>query len=1490
MDKLRNILHPGRQQDDETLYGSGQTTGKTGGLTGEGSHLSSSTGNTPGLTGSQTAGTTGASGIGNTSTGVPSEASTDQTGRAVGSGTTTGTSGLGGQGSHLSGARDPTSTTTSGLAGNQTSGLGNTSSTTGSRQPGLARDAATTAAATTSGNTGFAHQPGMQHGNGRELGTETVTPAAVGSHHASDTTSSNNYDMPGSWDDTYDRSGMGSRTTSTGLGSTTADARYPSTTQGTGQLGSTTSSSVPAQSTNTSTGSHLGRDAAAIGTAGAVGEGIHHHRENERNIGSGTGATGYLGTTQDTSRIGSNTGYGNTTSSSATGTGNHLGRDAAALGTAGAVGEGIHHHRENEDGLGSARVLGTTTSHSTRLPSGSGIPSTTLGTEHSGYTSTFPDRTLESQQPSSTTGYGSSNTGNTSSGHHLDRDAAVLGTAGAVGGTALHHREDERNLRDQYTAQPGSEYTGTTREMPLGSATGHTGATAEQPLGSSTGYGSAQGNNTTSGYHLGRDAAALGTAGAVGEGIHHHRENECGLGSSGVTSGYNTYGSSSGPHNTDTANLLDPNIGGGASTLEDAHKHHPQHGGGAEAADKHHMGQDAAIGAGGAGAVGLAEHERNKHDNDKTTGFGGSSTTTQPTSTTTSRTDPTLSSTTGKDHHYGRDATIGAGGVGAAGLAAHEYGKHDNERSTGIGNTSTTTNPATSSSRIDPTAPSTSSGKDHHYGRDAAVGAGGVGAAGLAAHEYGKHGNERSTGIGNTSTSTNPATTSSTLRADPTSSSTSTGKDHHYGRDAAVGAGGVGAAGLAGHEYEKHHGDNTTGTSGLSQTSSGTSSLPGPAPNTAGPHSKDWMNKLDPRVVANPTMAQGNPQAESTLSSQKPSAETGGYGAGSNTSGHHYGRDAAVAGGVGAGVAAPLAHENEKRRLERLDNQGTQKPNELGNPSASAITGHPATDSTATNAAQNTGPLGDSAKSKDHHYGRDTAVAGGVGTAAYEAGKHKHDKDLSEAEKAAKKQHKHDEKELKKEHKHDQKQLEKEQKHDEKAARKESKGGLFGFLHRDKNKKYTPEEEQEFDRQEREHNNSHKGRDAALGTAGVGALGAGAYEAEKHHHTGTDTDKPLPYAPGNQGVGTGAGSDNTTTGQKDHHYGRNAALGTGAAGAAGYAVHEHDKTHSTPLSNKPVGEDLGDKLHGAERNRGVTGTSGFPGTEGYGSGVVGSGTTHTTTGATSGSDAYGSGTHVPSEASTDQYGNPIDSGIVASGTGRDYPTGTHVPSQASTDQYGKPVGEGLTSGSSGSQGHHFGRDAALGTGAAGAAGVAAHEHRKHDSGYQPSSTTGYDNKTAASGLTGSTGQYDNTSSGYAGSQGRTGHHTGRDAVDLGGAGAFGEHEYRKHDTTSGQHQPGSNTSSQYDNTGLGYGQQQSGITGTQEYGSSDTSHKGIGPSVGSASGRRRLHKDPPASHPASGSSHVPASGGEAERMMQEGKEDLGRDTGVANTGNEKVNY
>ena len=98
-------------------------------------------------------------------------------------------------------------------------------------------------------------------------------------------------------------------------------------------------------------------------------------------------------------------------------------------------------------------------------------------------------------------------------------------------------------------------------------------------------------------------------------------------------------------------------------------------------------------------------------------------------------------------------------------------------------------------------------------------------------------------------------------------------------------------------------------------------------------------------------------------------AQTGSVG--ENQKQHHYGRDAAVAGGVGAGgVGAYELAKHEKDKDSAL----------------------PATSSTSS--AQPLSQTGD----KEHHYGRDAAIAGGAGTAgvgAYELAKHEKGKDAT---------------------------------------------------------------------------------------------------------------------------------------------------------------------------------------------------------------------------------------------------------------------------------------------------------------------------------------------------------------------------------------------------------------------------------------------------------------------------------------------------------------
>lgn len=202
------------------------------------------------------------------------------------------------------------------------------------------------------------------------------------------------------------------------------------------------------------------------------------------------------------------------------------------------------------------------------------------------------------------------------------------------------------------------------------------------------------------------------------------------------------------------------------------------------------------------------------------------------------------------------------------------------------------------------------------------------------------------------------------------------------------------------------------------------------------------MNKLDPRVDA---------KKETTGSSTLPTHQSGLTGSSAHTSdpshhgttGHHTGRDAAVAGGIGgAAYEAGKHHHNDQS---------------LGDPSHSSITGDTSTRTTAgphsSNMANRADPLVDSDRSKDHYYGRDAAVAGGVGTAAYGADKHHHDKNLE------KREHKH-EKELEKEAKKEHKQELKHEKELEKEAKKEhkdSKGGLLSFL-----RKFPPIPSQTF--------------------------------------------------------------------------------------------------------------------------------------------------------------------------------------------------------------------------------------------------------------------------------------------------------------------------------------------------------------------------------------------------------------------------------------------
>ncbi|KAF2999468.1 hypothetical protein E8E13_008283 [Curvularia kusanoi] len=302
--------------------------------------------------------------------------------------------------------------------------------------------------------------------------------------------------------------------------------------------------------------------------------------------------------------------------------------------------------------------------------------------------------------------------------------------------------------------------------------------------------------------------------------------------------------------------------------------------------------------------------------------------------------DPASKSSTQSDHHLGRDAAV-AGGVGAAGLGAAAHHKHETPTSS-TGNLYDEKNPYSSKAldprvtrgdsrlneqRFDPSATSTSASqplsgssasgvppktgeREHHYGRDAAIGGGALGAGALAAGALSgnRHNDptlqdsaslptsQHTTGtinpstVGTTSTThqlPSSSTGASTLQQ-PTGVSGEPQSQHHYGRDAGlVGAGAATAGGLAyAGSRDQPSGQHTVG-----------STAEDPASKTIGPHKSNVANILDPRVQPDPAKQKDHtttgPHQSDTLNRLDPKVDD-------KAGQHHYGRDAAVAGGAGA--------------------------------------------------------------------------------------------------------------------------------------------------------------------------------------------------------------------------------------------------------------------------------------------------------------------------------------------------------------------------------------------------------------------------------------------------------------------------------------------------------------------------------------------------------------------------------------------------------------
>jgi len=234
---------------------------------------------------------------------------------------------------------------------------------------------------------------------------------------------------------------------------------------------------------------------------------------------------------------------------------------------------------------------------------------------------------------------------------------------------------------------------------------------------------------------------------------------------------------------------------------------------------------------------------------------------------------------------------------------SHNAGAHSHN-ATGAGYASTTSGQTTTAgphssnlaNKLDPRVDSDLSNQhgttNHHYGRDAAVGAGAVG---LGEHEHRKH-------EGHTGT-----------------------HDHHYGRDAAVGAG---AIGLGEHEHHKHEGRTTHGTTGHTTT--------------AGPHSSNLANKLDPRVDSDRSNQYG------TIG-----AGVGSTGAYNNTSNTNTFGNAGTTGGISNSTNAGPHDSNLMNKLDpRVDSDLSGRGNNHGAAHGGLMSGTHATPGSGT--AQNT--------------------------------------------------------------------------------------------------------------------------------------------------------------------------------------------------------------------------------------------------------------------------------------------------------------------------------------------------------------------------------------------------------------------------------------------------------------------------------------------------------------------------------------------------------
>ncbi|KAI9849113.1 MAG: hypothetical protein M1837_005343 [Sclerophora amabilis] len=1169
MDKIKNILHPGKKEDDEILYGSGQSSdpvhsGRDGKIAGEGSRttqFNTSTGQEEPLSGSgaystNPTSTTGSSAYGTSTTAGPHSSSLSNKAdprvdsdrdrsRNTGVGHTT----------TATGAASDTSNTGYNTGTNTTAGP-HTSNVANKADPRVdsGRDGSRTAAA------GAAHP---SRGDGVPSGTATATPYS--------STTANRADP---------NVGTGSNT-SQGLGTRTTATNAPTDMPG----------GFPGDGVSSYPGSNQSTGAAAV--SGSTNKPLPHTPA------SGPGATG--SNLPDRSVTSSD--YGRTPGPTTSSNTSHLGRDAA-LGGGAAVGAGAaarHYQHDNTRDHPSTGNTGpattssdrtfpltgaTSTSTAQRSTPGTSSATTTAG-PHSSNAANKADPRVDSDLDrsrnagltgSNQPGYGAASGADRTSaqGHQPNRDGQIAAGAALAAASAPGSHAYDRHITGQGAAPTGSEYSGSTpsgaggsyHTSPRGTAVAqgvHPTATAnkldpaiagdsqerERPsstvgphaqdvvdkdgsradhdhshrtggLSSTTGPGSTNvgtSHENNREHHYGRDAALVGGGAAATGSAYTANPSYSENTSTGPAP------STAGPHKSDFLNKVDPRVDSdldGSKTVGSA-----------------------------PGATGGAEKKNES-------GPVSSSVNPYSSSGIDPRVDSTPRSTQGRagsgynepttDSHRGRDAAYVGGGT-AAGAGAYQAGQHrgTEQPTQTFSQPSQATGPHSSSAankadpRVDSDRSQATRGGDHHYGRDAAYVGGGTAAGAGAYQATQSRGTDQPTSTtANTygsTTAAGPHSSNAANKADPRvdsdRSQAARGGDHHYGRDAAYVGGGT-AAGAGAYQ--------ATQSRGTDQPTSTTANTYG-STTTAGPHSSNAANKADPRVDSD----RDNYGTRAGDKSQKD---------------HHYGRDAAVVGGTGAAAAGAGYGLSEHEREEETKHAAKEHEKEVKELEKQQK---------------------HEAKEAEKHHKQEVKEAEKHHKQEEKEAEKQHKHDVKEAEKhqkkEAEKQHKHDVKEAEKQHKHEAKEAEKIHKQEEKEAEKQHKQeekevekqqkqeekeekkhhGLFGFLHRDKDKKYTDEEEEQFARQDREHQSKYG---TETGTAATTA------EHDGHDHNDRNRlhkDPPPGYV---EKVTGGAGTAESTQHRGPHGSdptnrtdptvsNRGAHTGASGAGSQGIVTEPH---------------------------------------------------------------------------------------------------------------------------------------------------------------------------------------------------------------------------------------------------------------------------------------------------------------------------------------------